>query len=465
MRSYSDLIEFCKKYKCDLVSNQEEYDNFKDSKYKFKFIAIMQCGHEKKTSIRRLKEHQLCIKCAKKHKKSNSNSKSSYLDLNQSEFDFIYNILNLKFDVKQINEKRRIFILIKPHNINTNEWVYIDVHTYTSIGKNEMSYNFTINPSENYIHMMICKQKNLIWIIYKKFDKLIKTTFSINPGTKYSKYLCEINEINNKLTQYYVIASKIKYVESSQNTSQSNTISDIYLTALKNYKINQFIDLPVFDKVYRIKAQNYGEIYRIVFPSGKSYIGQVLLLYGKNKKIYGSKARFREHVHDSKKENGGNCRLLNYALRKYGKENTVLEVLTTVKIEEMTRYEDYFMNQYNSMAPNGYNLKSGGRCGHYSPEMIANRKYIKGESHHNYGKKLSKEHREKISKKLIDNVIRYGHDGLKLPKYIKYVVKIDREGYGIYSHPLCKERTFSSKSLSLEEKKKLALNYLSDLDR
>lgn len=309
--------------------------------------------------------------------------------------------------------------------------------------------------------MMICKQKGLIWIIYKKFDKLIKTTFSINPGTKYSKYLCEINEINNKLTQFYATTPKIKYVESDKK----NNVSDIYRVALENYKINQFIDLPVFDKLYKIKAQNYGEIYRIVFPSGKSYIGQVLLLHGKNKKIYGSKSRFRDHVYDSKKEDGGNCRLLNYALCKYGRENAILEVIATVKIEEMTQYEDYFMDQYNSMAPNGYNLKSGGRCGHYSPEMIANREYPKGESHHNYGKKLSEEHREKISKKLIDNVVRYGHDGLKLPKYIKYVVKIDREGYGIYSHPLCKERTFSSKSLSLEEKKELALNYLSELNK
>jgi len=38
------------------------------------------------------------------------------------------------------------------------------------------------------------------------------------------------------------------------------------------------------------------------------------------------------------------------------------------------------------------------------------------------------------------------------------------EGYTISNHPKGKNKTFTSKKLSLEEKYKLALNYLSELD-
>ena len=68
------------------------------------------------------------------------------------------------------------------------------------------------------------------------------------------------------------------------------------------------------------------------------------------------------------------------------------------------------------------------------------------------GKNVGKVYSKRIRKNECDS---------DLPKYIRhYKDKTGKEGYRISNHPFLKDKSFLSKYIDLEEKLKLALNYL-----
>lgn len=89
----------------------------------------------------------------------------------------------------------------------------------------------------------------------------------------------------------------------------------------------------------------YGLIYKTTnLINGKIYIGQTVRIqkFLKNN-YYGS----------------GN--LINYAIKKYGKNNfktTLIQYCNT--LEELNKMEEYYINLYNSIKPDGYNIVAGG---------------------------------------------------------------------------------------------------------
>lgn len=186
-----------------------------------------------------------------------------------------------------------------------------------------------------------------------------------------------------------------------------------------------------------------GEIYCITSPSNKKYIGQCVkkLSSGKN---WGYISRWKEHIRDSKDRNY--CRLLNSAIKKYKPENFKLEILKECIIEELDYFEKYYIENYNTMTPNGYNLTSGGGVTRYSEETN------KLKSISMIGKNLGKRHPKRTRKRVEDNL---------LPKYLRYYKDLTgKEGYRISNHPNLKDKSFVSKYISIEDKLQNALNYL-----
>lgn len=90
-------------------------------------------------------------------------------------------------------------------------------------------------------------------------------------------------------------------------------------------------------------------IYKITNKlNGKSYIGQT------RKTV---EERFNQHVRDA--VNGHGFYVQN-AIRKYGVENFMVEVLDTAKDEgELNRLEEYYIRKFNTVEL-GYNLSYGG---------------------------------------------------------------------------------------------------------
>ena len=181
-----------------------------------------------------------------------------------------------------------------------------------------------------------------------------------------------------------------------------------------------------------------GEIYLIKSPSNKIYIGQT---------IHGYLERWRDHIYDAFDPKKDHCKLLNRAIRKYGKDSFFITLLKRCAIEDLNKYEKFYMSVYNSLKPNGYNLKEGGSNGkHLLETKIKIRDKLKGVP-------KSQEMRLNLSKS------RNKHN---LPMYI---IK-HKNGYHVINHPKQngRERKITHSKYTDEEKYEIALKYLDYLN-
>jgi len=89
-----------------------------------------------------------------------------------------------------------------------------------------------------------------------------------------------------------------------------------------------------------------GIIYKISSPSGKVYVGQTIQEF---------KHRIRSH---HRKDSG--CTAISRAIHKYGDEMKYEIIEDNIPHEQLDEREIYWVKELNSLAPNGYNLTTGG---------------------------------------------------------------------------------------------------------
>jgi group I intron endonuclease len=188
-----------------------------------------------------------------------------------------------------------------------------------------------------------------------------------------------------------------------------------------------------------------GDIYLIECPNNKKYIGQTVKFLNSGKK-WGYLSRWKSHISEAKR-NINYCRLLDNSIRKYGFENFKVSLICECQsFEEMNQKEIFYIQEYNSLSPNGYNLTTGGNENHIQSKETCLKKSesLKGK---NLGKILLKRPRKNPEEN-------------NLPKYIRKI----KDGYRISNHPSKIDRTFRSKKLTMENKLKLALDELERLN-
>ena len=215
-----------------------------------------------------------------------------------------------------------------------------------------------------------------------------------------------------------------------------------------------------------------GIIYCLTSPSGKRYIGQTTRPLN---------TRISEHA-----KCPGSCILLENAIKKYGIETFLIEcIFDDLENELLDEYEVKCVDIFDTMEPSGYNIRVGGASG--SKHSVESKQRMResklgsknhnfgkprsetcklaisnsksGEKHHFFGKELTYEHKLNLSK---------SHKNDDLPMYMVFLKErpqaFQGAGYTIINHPILKTKYFTSKKLSLEDKYKLALNYLQTCD-
>jgi group I intron endonuclease len=99
----------------------------------------------------------------------------------------------------------------------------------------------------------------------------------------------------------------------------------------------------------------FGYIYVFTFPNGKQYVGQTARPY---------KIRWDAHrktaIYPS--YNGYNYPLYK-AVRLYGWDNVIKDVVCTCNKSQLDEFETMFIKQFNTFHPNGYNMTTGGGSG------------------------------------------------------------------------------------------------------
>lgn len=169
-------------------------------------------------------------------------------------------------------------------------------------------------------------------------------------------------------------------------------------------------------------------------------------------------------------------------MKKYSKENFVIKELKFVNNDDDLDGEEIkYIKIYNSVVPNGYNIRTGGSKGKHCVESrekmrqaklgVKNHNYGKprseefkalmsakksGVNHHFWNKELSEKHKEKLAKSHKKD------ENNHLPMYIGYMKARPKyyqdEGY-VVTYPKHRKH-FTSKKYTLSEKLQMAKNYL-----
>lgn len=214
---------------------------------------------------------------------------------------------------------------------------------------------------------------------------------------------------------------------------------------------------------------DFGEIYYIKNKlNGKGYIGQACCYVGQNNKKWGSINRWKSHLREAYSSKKDHCLLLNQAIRKYKDCNFELNIIGKFHLNKLDNMEKYFIKEYNTLVPNGYNLNSGGKGGKDSEETRLKKRHMR------LNKKNTKSHIEnsrigQIGNRRNSKKRKYDEDN-NLPKYITSIrYKGKLIGYSVYKYPIGinekKYLTFHYRSTknTPEENLQLALNKLNSL--
>ena len=216
-----------------------------------------------------------------------------------------------------------------------------------------------------------------------------------------------------------------------------------------------------------------GEIYYIKNKiNGKGYIGQALKYVSKETpKKWGAVNRWRSHLREAElKVNENNpswqkdrCVALNHAIRKYGAENFTIEVLCECTLDKMDDMEIFYIQKYNTIAPNGYNLTTGGRSGKDSEITRERKRQMR------VGKKHSEETKKRISMGQMGNRrvrdTRKRQEDKDLPKYISRKREGDIiTGYLINGYPIgTDKKKFFTKLITNRENPEQAFQEITSL--
>lgn len=107
--------------------------------------------------------------------------------------------------------------------------------------------------------------------------------------------------------------------------------------------------VEILANIYKIKCNT----------TNKTYIGQTKshkLTRGKYYK-YGIHSRFNEHVISSRKRDTPLCK----AIKEYGRDDFTIKLLETCSLEDASSREQFYIEKYNSLVPNGYNVQKYSR--------------------------------------------------------------------------------------------------------
>ena len=98
-----------------------------------------------------------------------------------------------------------------------------------------------------------------------------------------------------------------------------------------------------------------GYIYTITNKTdNKTYVGQT---------VRELDTRWKDHL-----KKGSNCRYLKSAINKYGVENFVFKLVCITFDNMLDDMEIQYIQKYNCLVPNGYNLRLGGNSGRHNAE-------------------------------------------------------------------------------------------------
>ena len=197
-------------------------------------------------------------------------------------------------------------------------------------------------------------------------------------------------------------------------------------------------------------TERYCEIYKITcLTSGKIYVGQAVshILNHKRYRPYGYTRRFNCHISEAFSTKKNQSHYLNNAIRKYGVDDFVVELLEYCECLQSDEREIYYISILNSLYPLGYNLKNGGKSFTHTDE--SKKRVSNGVISYYKDKKQER----------FKNIVAIDDD---IEKYIKPLNKYNSQ-YGWYVYIDRIKAVFGGVHIPLDESKKSAMEFITNL--
>jgi len=194
----------------------------------------------------------------------------------------------------------------------------------------------------------------------------------------------------------------------------------------------------------------YCEIYKITnLSTRKIYIGQAVshILNHKRYRPYGLGGRFRCHISEAFSTKKNQSHYLNNSIRKYGATDFTCELLEYCEISDANDREIHYIKTYDSLFPNGYNLKNGGSVFTHSDESK---------------KRVSIGVINYFKDKKFERFKHIKHIDEDIEKYIRPLKREDKQ-YGWYVFINRVKADFGGVHIPLDESKQNAIEFINSL--
>ena len=144
----------------------------------------------------------------------------------------------------------------------------------------------------------------------------------------------------------------------------------------------------------------------------------------------------------------GSCTYLYKAMNKYGVDYFIIEMIVEVPDEQIDENEIKYIKELNTLAPNGYNLTTGG-------------------GKFNHCEKTKQLLREKIRAIMLKDIDKFRRSEFTkgMPPFVAYKDTGKYKSYYVNNHPLCKRKYFSESTYgSIEAAKQACIEFVNNLN-
>lgn len=291
---YEEVNAIFQQKGCVLLSTREDVQKAKGC-VKFKYVA--KCGHEHVVFYNVFKNRDtgvICPNCvklenARKAKTEIQNDKTRLMKLEQKCIDYFKTTISDTFECTRTFNGCRADMMLKPINVETDEWIGIQVK---STAENNKDYGFHLDCKgyDNLLILCICWKDLRMWIIpFNIVAHITKLTIGIKKS-KYNIYEITRDNWKSKIYEYYHTTKKYPFQE-------LDTPACIYQVREKLYRqmrdnvidFLQFSYTDIEGQVFDFMCEGLKVQEKVGSPHKKGYV----FTLGKNN---GSKDKKRQFV-------------------------------------------------------------------------------------------------------------------------------------------------------------------------
>ena len=218
-KDFSEILKIFADKGCELHTSKVQYEEMK-SPIRSIFNFKASCGHDNTVTLTNFvckNSGVVCKSCmvTNMSKLLSDNTKhDDYITNFEKEYmgyKYVCSILEDDFNIKRTNEGCLADFVIKPKDIENDEWMMVQLKTCSGICHGV--YSFTMqNDYVNCLVLCVCLENNNMWLLdQKKCNGIRKVNIGVTDKSAYFKYKCTDTELLSQLhTEYNIIQTFTK---------------------------------------------------------------------------------------------------------------------------------------------------------------------------------------------------------------------------------------------------------------